>query len=185
MKKRGTEQCWQGAFLNAFILSYEDKKGAMRTWEGVARVNCGGVVVIVPFTPEGDVILVRQYRPLFDGPVLEFPAGLVECGESPADAARRELIEETGYMPAHIRFLLKGPLSSGMTTEMLEVYLALDVTPASGEVMKRFRAEENESIDVVRVEGSRFYETVRFMEQNGDLVDPKIYGFFEMGRRER
>jgi ADP-ribose pyrophosphatase len=53
--------------------------------------------IIFPLTAEGDVVLVRQYRPPLERMELGLPAGLVERGEEPEAAARRELVEETGY----------------------------------------------------------------------------------------
>jgi ADP-ribose pyrophosphatase len=53
--------------------------------------------IIFPLTREGEVVLVRQYRPPLERMELGLPAGLVEEGEEPEAAARRELAEETGY----------------------------------------------------------------------------------------
>jgi ADP-ribose pyrophosphatase len=53
--------------------------------------------IIFPLTREGEVVLVRQYRPPLERMELGLPAGLVEEGEKPETAARRELLEETGY----------------------------------------------------------------------------------------
>ena len=54
-------------------------------------------VQVVPLTPEGRFVMVEQFRPGTRQVTIEFPAGLVEPGESPADCAVRELEEETGY----------------------------------------------------------------------------------------
>jgi 8-oxo-dGTP pyrophosphatase MutT (NUDIX family) len=53
--------------------------------------------IIFPLTREGEVVLVCQYRPPLERMELGLPAGLVEEGEKPETAARRELLEETGY----------------------------------------------------------------------------------------
>jgi 8-oxo-dGTP pyrophosphatase MutT (NUDIX family) len=53
--------------------------------------------IIFPLTREGEVVLVRQYRPPLERMELGLPAGLLEEGEKPEAAARRELLEETGY----------------------------------------------------------------------------------------
>ena len=53
--------------------------------------------IVFPLTEEDDVVLVRQYRPAIEGIELGLPAGLVDEGEEPKKAARRELLEETGY----------------------------------------------------------------------------------------
>ncbi|MGB3635867.1 MAG: NUDIX hydrolase [Rubrobacteraceae bacterium] len=53
--------------------------------------------IVFPVTENGDVVLVRQYRPPLEKMELGLPAGLVESDEEPEAAARRELSEETGY----------------------------------------------------------------------------------------
>ena len=59
-------------------------------------------VGILALTEERRVVLVRQYRPAIEQFTLELPAGLVDAGESPAETARRELLEETGYLAGEI-----------------------------------------------------------------------------------
>ncbi len=62
-------------------------------------------VTVLPVTAELEVILVRQYRPALDSDSLELPAGHVEEGESPEEAAGRELLEETNYQASRIELL--------------------------------------------------------------------------------
>jgi ADP-ribose pyrophosphatase len=59
----------------------------------------------IALTPEERVVLVRQYRPAVDRTTLELPSGLVDDDESPETAARRELLEETGYEAAEVELL--------------------------------------------------------------------------------
>lgn len=54
-------------------------------------------VCVVPVTKDGMFVLVRQYRVGIDAPTLEVPGGIIDAGQTPADAALRELREETGY----------------------------------------------------------------------------------------
>jgi ADP-ribose pyrophosphatase len=63
---------------------------------------------VVALTEEEEVLLVRQYRPAVERYTLELPSGLVDGGETPAEAARRELLEETGYEAAVVENL--GPM---------------------------------------------------------------------------
>ncbi len=179
----GKEIVWLGKFIRAFVLTYKDPSGATRQWEGVERVNCSGIVVIVPVTAEREVLLVRQFRPLFNNFVVELPAGLSDRGESLSEAARRELVEETGVTSNDFVFLAEGPLSSGISTEMLSVFLARDVFPSSKELRQRYPAEESEHIEMIKTPFSTMYDTLTRFQRNGDYVDLKIYGFVEMARR--
>jgi 8-oxo-dGTP pyrophosphatase MutT (NUDIX family) len=59
-------------------------------------------VNIIPITPEGQVVMVRQFRHGAQRLTLEVPGGMVDPGESAAEAAARELLEETGYRVAEV-----------------------------------------------------------------------------------
>jgi len=67
------------------------------------RIEAGDWVNVVPVTREGGIVLVRQYRAGSRTTTLEIPGGMVDPGETPADAAARELLEETGYGGGTIR----------------------------------------------------------------------------------
>ena len=69
------------------------------------RIDSSDWANIVPITPEGNVVLVRQYRHGADRVTLETPGGLVDSGETPAEAAAREMLEETGYRASEIMSL--------------------------------------------------------------------------------
>lgn len=62
-------------------------------------------VSIIPLTPDGEVVMVRQYRHGIREVTLEVPGGLVGPGDTPLEAARRELLEETGYEAGDIKLI--------------------------------------------------------------------------------
>lgn len=102
--------------------------------------------IIFPLTREGQVVLVRQYRPPLERMELGLPAGLVEEGEEPEAAARRELAEETGYSGGEWEPL--GSLASSPSLKDNWAYLFL----ASGvEQTAAPDPDEHELVEVVKV----------------------------------
>jgi len=91
-----------------------------------------GAVAVVPVTDDGDVLLVRQYRGPVDRELLEIPAGTRDVdGESPADTARRELLEEVGVHARRIELLGTMLNSPGFCDEQTHLYLATDLEAAT------------------------------------------------------
>jgi ADP-ribose pyrophosphatase len=102
--------------------------------------------IIFPLTKEGEVVLVRQYRPPLERMELGLPAGLVEEGEKPETAARRELLEETGYAGGEWEEL--GALASSPSLKDNWAYLFL----ARGvEASAPPDPDEHELVEVVEV----------------------------------
>ena len=62
------------------------------------RLSCGDAVVIIAVTPDKKILLVRQFRPAIGNYSLELPAGYIDEKESPEEAVKRELLEETGFV---------------------------------------------------------------------------------------
>ncbi len=85
-------------------------------------------VAIIPITIEDQIVLVRQYRPAVERYTLEFPSGHVEKNESPEEAARRELMEETGFEANRVELLGTLLTDTGRLENRLWCYLAARVT---------------------------------------------------------
>lgn len=88
-------------------------------------VEHGGAVALVPVTPDGSVVMVRQFRYAAGVELLEVPAGTLEPGETPEACARRELGEETGYSARQLLPLGWFYTSPGFCSEVIHLYLAL------------------------------------------------------------
>ncbi len=172
------ETVWEGNHLRCMSLTYNGPGGMTRKWEAVERVNCDGIVGIVPITDAGEAILIRQFRPPLNNYVIEFPAGLNDRGETHEAAAVRELREETGYEAREMLFLAEGPLSSGASAEVLAVFLAKGLSYVG--VGQR---DETEDIEVLKVPLDELYDRLSVFSSQGDLIDLKIYGFVELAKR--
>ena len=81
-------------------------------------------VQVIPFTVDGRVVLVEQYRQGVQRVSLEFPAGVVEDGEDPVAAAVRELEEETGYCTEHAELLGDFDPDPAIQTNAIQIIVA-------------------------------------------------------------
>ena len=148
-------------------------------WEYVDRVHGTGVALIIGVTMEQKVLLVEQFRIPVHARTIELPAGII--GDEPGDthessvaAARRELLEETGYAAGRIEALTAGPSCSGITSERVTLFHAFDLhrTGKGGGV-----AHEDITVHEIPL-----VEVVTWLEakaKTGVLIDPKVYaGFF-------
>lgn len=90
-----------------------------------------GAVAIVPLLPANRVVMIRQYRHPAGKVLYELPAGTLQPGESPADCAHRELLEETGYQAGDLAPLFSMYLSPGYCTELIHLFLATGLKPGA------------------------------------------------------
>lgn len=183
MKILKKDIAWEGKYLRVVLLSYQADSGKIRQWEAVERINCKGIVVIIPVTEKKEIVFIRQFRPVLGKYVIEFPAGLNDKEESLQDVAKRELIEETGLFSDEIIFLAEGPVSSGLSTEVLTVFIAKNAKKAPEELKKHFPPDESEKIEVLKIPINEVMDKLKEFRQRGDCLDLKIYGFIELARK--
>jgi ADP-ribose pyrophosphatase len=149
-------------------------------WEYATRPNVTGIVVIVAVTDDAKLVLVEQPRTAVHNRVIELPAGMVgdvDANEALVDAARRELIEETGFDAGEMTLLADGPIAVGISDEVISFYKAGRLTRvgAGG-------GDEHEDITVHEVPLAQLHRFVATQKAAGRLVDPKIYaGLFLAG----
>jgi len=144
-------------------------------WEYVDRVNATGAALIVAVTAEQKILLVEQYRIPVHARTIELPAGIIGdepggANESHAEAARRELLEETGYAAEKIEALTTGPACSGITSERVTLFRALGLrrTGKGGGV-----AHEDITVHEVPLAEIGFWLEAK--AKTGVLIDPKVY----------
>jgi ADP-ribose pyrophosphatase len=157
-------------------------------WEYVERVDGGNGVAIIGITSERKMLLVEQYRAPLNNLVIELPAGLVSPFEDGIAAARRELLEETGYTCEEVELLCRGTTSPGLTDELNSIYLASglvcddsvadDVVLEDGvtrHLKRRGISEEGESITVYEVPTSGLRSWLDRQQHAAKLIDLKVY----------
>ena len=127
-------------FQTAFADGVHPRGGADKRF---SLIDCVDWVNMIALTRDQRVVLVRQYRPGTDSVCLEIPGGMVDAGESPAEAAARELVEETGYTSARWEQLGKVAPNPAIFNNHLHTFLALDAEQTTAP-----RPEGAEVIDV-------------------------------------
>ena len=155
-----TREIYRGRAVNLRIETITKSDGRRTTREIVEHADC---VAIVAIDSEDNVLLVRQPREAAKKILLEIPAGGIDPGESPLQAVRRELQEETGYQPQKVRRIGGFYSSPGYCTEYLYLYLATKLQHAP------LQAEDTEEIELVRTPISRIPQLIA----SGEICDAK------------
>ena len=123
-----------------------------------------GAVAVIPILPDGRVIMERQYRYAHGAVMLEIPAGKLDSAdEIPAEAAARELREETGALAGKMTYLGEIVASPALVSEVIRLYLAEDLTFGEREL------DEDEFLDVEYIPLSELKDMV----MRGEIPDGK------------
>lgn len=133
-----------------------------------------GGALAVPVTPEGKLILLRQYRFAAQGRLLEFPAGTIEVNEDPFSTIGREIEEETGYHANKWQKLGEFFLAPGYSDEIIYAFLAQDLQPLE----KPPQQDEDEDMETVLMTPEELEKAII----SGEPVDAKSVTSFFMAR---
>jgi ADP-ribose pyrophosphatase len=144
-------------------------------WDYVRRPNSDACVGILAMTDKQEIILIQQYRIPVGKTVVEIPAGLVGDepefqGESLAETAGRELLEETGYRAGKVELLISSPTSAGMTPEITHLFFATQLVQES-----EGGGNASEDITVYKIPLTGLRQFLSDKQSEGLLVDFKIH----------
>lgn len=159
-RRLNSRYVYRGKILNMRVDTVELPNGRQSTRE---IVEYAGAVAVVAIDGDGQVLLVRQYRYAVGRELLEIPAGKLEPGEEPQSAARRELMEETGFTPRCLRPLLRFFSTPGFTSEEMNLFLATELEPGKAS------PDEDEFVELVKVP----LQKARRMIESGEIQDAK------------
>lgn len=147
---------YKGKVFSVFTDKVREPGGFVNTRDVIR--HSGSIVILAidestdPRDPE--IILERQYRHAAGQFLLELPAGRIEPGEAPLAAAKREMIEETGYRAKRWTHLTKYFASPGFLGESMNIYLARDIRQGAAD------PEADEQIEVIRMRLSQVLDLI-------------------------
>ena len=160
-KKCSSESIFYGTLLQVRrdTVRLPNGKEAVREW-----IRHPGAAAVLPVLPNGNVILVQQYRYPIEQVTLEVPAGKLNVeGEDPLHCARRELSEETGYTAKQYEKLTTIATTVGFSNEYIHLYLARNLSAGSQ------HTDEDEFVNVVQIPLSEALERIK----TGEIIDAK------------
>jgi ADP-ribose pyrophosphatase len=149
---RRAREIFQGRVLRLVLRDVDLPNGRRATLQVVEHP---GAVAILPVFDDGDVLLIRQFRPSIGRELYEIPAGTLEPGERPLATARREIVEETGYRAERWQKLAEFYTAPGFCTELMHLFVARDLSPA------RAPGDADEIIRTARMPLARALELAR------------------------
>ena len=133
---------YDGRAIRVRVDTVETATGRRTTRDIVEHADC---IAAIAVDSEDNILLVKQFRKPVEEELLEIPAGGIDAGEEPVDAVRREMQEETGYLPRQVELMVGFYSTPGYSSEYLHLYLATDLVPSP------LTAEDTEGIEVVKV----------------------------------
>lgn len=121
-------------------------------------VNPGEAVIILPIDDDGNVIFEKQLREAVGQVNLELPAGMIDKGENPEQAVKRELEEETGFVANRVELLKSVFTSSGYSSEKIHIYLATE--------LKQGKAHLDDDEEILGIQKIPISECLEMVDKN-------------------
>lgn len=140
--KLNGETVFDGRLLKVRRDTVRLPNGATTTREHIVHP---GAVMILPVLPNGELVMERQFRYPLGCDVIEFPAGKLDAGEAPLQAAQRELREETGFTALRWEFLASIHVAISYSNERIDLFLA------QGLEQQAATLDEDEFLEILHV----------------------------------
>lgn len=170
------EKLFEGKFATMWGTFFTARNGSQRVWEWIEKKD---IVYVLPLTKNGKAVLIRSFRIPIENYVIETPAGLVDDKTlSYEEIAKKELLEETGYVFDKIISLPPSPNSSGITNGLVYGFIATGCIKNSN-----LNLEEAEDIEVLEIDVNKLVDYLLNLP-TGELYDQRILSAYQIALKK-
>ncbi len=148
---------YRDGYIGKDVYRVELNNGLTKKMDRITKAGGNGdAVIIIPVTEDDRYVMIIESRPnIKNGVAIEFPAGMVDPGEEPIEAAKRELLEETGYSCEKIIEMENHFQDQGCSNAIIRIYLATGCKK-----IKEQRLDDTESISFVEMTYDEIYDLI-------------------------
>lgn len=175
MKILNTRTIYKSNWSSYIEKKYLNTNNREKTWEYIERNKKTEAAVIIPVDINNNkIVLIKQFRVPLEKYIIEFPAGLIDPGETPGQTAKRELLEETGFDITKIISVSPGLCTSpGLTNEIVYIIEAeIDSSKQQSQ-----NTEGSEDIEVIIVDINNLESELIRLNNKGHVIDAKIWTY--------